>query len=322
MAKESTQQAQIYDFESLKRSVHPRYVSKLQREMAQLLSKTQLGGQSTPKLSEEELVDAKTSKDVSLNTEPQETAVPDALTQGEYMFPEVDLYFYRSLSTQEILAELQDEFGTYGAAPRERFCALNLILNERRVAPSLRSIPHRITRHKGLPDDQKLESNDRQVIDAHWLHQHHRTASSPKDMKVKRLMSGSNFDFSLASEIVRVYGTAARKASLFKLPPVIQAELLTIRTKEVTDRWKEIQAKVDAVEILLLGKAREPKSRLDSNNIPERVDEYLCLALGKRSPKAAANWWSLLHGIAETDALVDKLRKRRDWFEASGYTFS
>ncbi len=155
----------------------------------------------------------------------EEAATVETSPSSVYRFPDQEDDYVEQLAKARDMAdeELLDAFaalsdaarsGSSYASLRPRWCALATVLNERQVLPPVLraklSVP---VKRKHETKDQTNASNDRQVLDLHWLHC---TGFQPCDPRWEKILSG-DFDFPGASEFVRTMGSGANKAKTLGL---------------------------------------------------------------------------------------------------------
>lgn len=222
---------------------------------------------------------------------------------------------FRSVSPTAILAKLSKYEFPYTELGREKFCILCLALIERGVAPGLLDLPRRWNDPKDLTDEQKTESNDRQVLDIYWLFRQRRASLIPKGTDFRSLFEGETFDFEWASEIVSKKGLARYKADRLTLHRGLELELMVLRTPETWKFLQEHRRRRDRMGKLLSARASKPRSKIDRADIPKYLNEFKCLDLANGSPKRAAELWSMMTGDPFTPQLTERLRNRRRWLE-------
>ena len=124
---------------------------------------------------------------------------------------------------------------------RPFFCAAGMELNERGyIAPRFR--PDRIPPPKGehwSSDDTDL-SNDRQVLDLHWLFCQKRPTNI-ENLALRELFEATEFNFDLASQIITTMGTAETKVDALGIDIPTQWELASIQTKTIRSKWGDIR---------------------------------------------------------------------------------
>lgn len=206
---------------------------------------------------------------------------------------------------------------------RSAYCAMNLVLNARgETAPIFR--PRReVKSKKGLSPDEQLLSCDRQVLDLHYLHCQYHERVRPSDAEFRPLFANDEFDFELASEFAARKWTPDVKArNSLRLPKSVQQELVALRERSQGDRLRTVMRASEQIEVRLHDLSDSPRSRLLETDIPARVEEFICLKLGKGSPKNAMRF-AQLRGqdvpVTINDARNghERFRKRKEWFESA-----
>ena len=158
----------------------------------------------------------------------------DAEAEVKYSFCHISPNFLRARSNLEKLNEstllgmlriASDQHFNFDAylklgTRREVRAIAHIILNERGIAPEFRDAKSGVTHRAKYFPDEAQESNDRQVIDLHWLYLHHRDVIRP-DASIKGLFQGSKFDFDAASSFVAASGGVPKKIKRFGIPTKI-----------------------------------------------------------------------------------------------------
>lgn len=176
---------------------------------------------------------------------------------------------------------------------REIRVTAHILLNERGVAPEFRDAKSGVTHRAKYSPEEAQESNDRQVIDLHWLYLNHRDAIKPKPI-IKGLFKEGKFDFDDASSFVSAGGRVSTKINNLGIPTRVQKLLLTLRDEEVYKRQKFIRAKTDKVGGILNDRINEPSSRLPEKDLEPMCAAFRCLLMADGSPTDAAVYWQLL----------------------------
>jgi hypothetical protein len=167
---------------------------------------------------------------------------------------------------------------------------IHIILNERGIAPEFRDAKSGVThRAKEFPDEAE-ESNDRQVIDLHWLYLHHRNEISPSDWNMSFLKK-VEFDFNWASEFVSKARFTNEKIKRLGIPIKIQKLLLALREQDVLTIQKKVRSKTADVREVLINKINEPRSRLPKEKLEVLCATFRCLLLADGSPSDAIEYW-------------------------------
>lgn len=222
-----------------------------------------------------------------------------------------------SVSPVAILAKLNEYDLPYTELGREKFCMLCLALIEHGIAPGLLDLRRSSNDPKNMSDDEKDESNDRQVLDLYWLFRQRRASLIPKGADFQALFEGETFDFELASEIVSKKGLARYKADKLTLHRGLELELMVLRTPETWKFLSEHRRRRDRLEKLVSARASMPGSKIDRADIPKYLMEFKCLDWAEGSPVRSAELWSMMTGEPITTQLKERLRNRRRWIEGS-----
>lgn len=163
------------------------------------------------------------------------------------------------------------------------WCLINLRLNELgRDAPGFR--PNRGVRlsESGYSGEDTILTNDRQMIDLHWLWQSGAPVS-PKP-KHRALFDSELFPWWLAARFVAFVGGIHRKLEDLRLHEDDQLCLMALRSDAVKKRQQDLMQRRDALEALLTRRAACHGSRLDPATIPEWGKDYIALRVGNGSP--------------------------------------
>jgi hypothetical protein len=167
---------------------------------------------------------------------------------------------------------------------------IHIILNERGIAPEFRDAKSGVThKAKNFPEEAE-ESNDRQIIDLHWLFLHHRNQISPTDWN-KPMFNRECFDFDEASRFVSNARYVNLKIKRLGIPIKIQKLLLALREQDVLTIQKKVRSKTADVREMLINKINEPKSRLPKDKLDAICAASRCLLLANDSPSDAVEYW-------------------------------
>lgn len=167
---------------------------------------------------------------------------------------------------------------------------IHIILNERGIAPEFRDAKSGVTHRANNFPDEAQESNDRQVIDLHWLYLHHRNEISPSDWNIL-FFKKDEFDFDWASEFVSKARFTNEKIKRLGIPKKLQKLLLSLREQEILSIQKNVRSKTADVREVLINKINEPKSRLPKENLEVLCATFRCLLLADGSPSDAIEYW-------------------------------
>ena len=195
---------------------------------------------------------------------------------------------------------------------RNEICAINLVLNERhQLAPQFRSMckPPRVSEKKYNESDSIL-SNDRQIIDIHWLWLAHQKRSHIEPPEYKGLLSGKDFDWELAERFVKRVGKTELKAGLLGLTELEELMLFSLQSKASKDRLSTIsKAKSEAV-IKIRTAASSPKSKFPTDKLENTYKIYSALKIARGSPSQAAEVYNL---ITTEDIDQKKVSRIKTW---------
>ncbi|MBT3045010.1 MAG: hypothetical protein KME67_19300 [Candidatus Thiodiazotropha sp. (ex Codakia orbicularis)] len=203
---------------------------------------------------------------------------------------------------------------------RDNYCALNIVLNERRAIAPIFRLFRKPNRNKGLSNDEVLLARDRQVIDLHYLFVNHRDSVNPNDEQYRPLFESDEFNSELASEFASLKWKSGTKAQRsLKLKSSIQEELWILREKKIADRHRGVIRSIEKMKYQIHELSDKPASRLRHEEIPNRVEEFTCLKYGRGSVAVAARFYMLRgNGIGYCDhewsALRKRLQMRKNWF--------
>jgi hypothetical protein len=203
---------------------------------------------------------------------------------------------------------------------RDRFCAVNLVLNEKNlIAPAFRPF-RRLLNNKGLSHEDSLLGCDRQVIDLHYLFCNHHGRPKPSDNEYKSLFISDEFDYKLASSFASKNWSANHKAGkTLRLTTGLQKELAVLKEKSVYDGVVAVLRKVEKIEVSLYELLDSPDSRFLKDNISDRIEELTCIALGKGSITDTIKFYKLRGGEVPVDdksyrRLYRRFQVRKKWF--------
>ena len=168
--------------------------------------------------------------------------------------------------------------------------ALSMTLNERGIAPEFRDAKSGVTNKVSKSIEEKEESNDRQIIDLHWIYLHHIDEISPTDWN-EPYFSKSEFDFEWALEFVTIARPTNTKIKRLGIPIKIQKLLLSLRGQDVLAQQKRARAIIADIRELIVNKLSEPKSRLPKDKLDAICAAIRCLELANGSPTDAVDYW-------------------------------
>jgi hypothetical protein len=215
----------------------------------------------------------------------------------------------RLLETLHTLSYGKRDRGTGARAAyveiRSGVCAISILLNEAGwPAPRFRGM--RRVPPRNISADDKLLSNDRQVIDLHWLwclrHQ-------PPRKPFKQLLSAPEFDYEFASTIVATPRKAEEKAAALGLSDRQEALLGALQRAATRSRWARIEDAANQLERLLRDKAASGASKLTEAGIKRRINAFYALKIEHGEPSSATVTYRLISGDAMSVPAMKKLKK-------------
>ena len=168
--------------------------------------------------------------------------------------------------------------------------ACSIILNERGIAPEFRDAKSGVTHRAFNSFEEAQESNDRQIIDLHWIYIHHLDAISPTDWNDSYLKK-YEFDFQWATEFVSNARPMHIKIKRLGIPIKIQKLLLTMRGQDVLIKQKNTRVTNSDIRELLFNKISEHKTKLTRDQLEVTCAAIRCLSLAEGSPTIAAEYW-------------------------------
>lgn len=209
------------------------------------------------------------------DNEPGKSASTAKTPNPAYSFPDgarqpacAELDDARLIERLETLMERyeQDKLRSYSTI-RNEFCALSLEINRRiLMAPRFRQQPKYPKLKSNQRPSDDLASNDRQVIDLHWLRCRDFQADELR-APYKRLFSGTEFDFDLASEFASKLGSPALKADeILVLSRHEQLELAVIQSDAIRREYARLVNGVSDSGGKAIGVSRK--------KIYQRIKEY------------------------------------------------
>jgi hypothetical protein len=142
-------------------------------------------------------------------------------------------------------------------------------------------------------DETSILSNDRQVIDLHWL------ACSgvvlrPME-KWQKLFSADGLQFDAASEFVATVGEPANKIRELRIHDAEMRQLSVIQPKEMRDRWRDVRLRADEEDARFREWLEKNKNRTKVTQ-DELVNDFLVLGLVGESYTEAAKLATLVTG--------------------------
>jgi hypothetical protein len=214
----------------------------------------------------------------------------------------------------DLLGKLSFGRSSKGAGPklayeqiRYALCAISILLNERGwPAPRFRPI-RKPSKGTALPADEKILSNDRQVIDLHWLRCNEKISPKPAH---RALFEGESFDFARASRFVEKVGTPRVKTEDLILTERQQLLLGVLQTDPTRDRWRTIEAALQRAEAALRDYAERGPARLTDHQIPAWLNAFKALAAARGDIASAMKVYKAITGQSISRTLME--RRLRD----------
>ncbi len=191
--------------------------------------------------------------------------------------------------------------------------AISMILNERQVCPPRFRPKRKVGRmSKGIKWDgeSSMLSNDRQVLDLHWL------ACSGSDIrpsgKWAGLFSACGLHFDLASEFVATVGDTTTKIGVLGLHQGEMRQLAVLQPTEMQKRWADLEASAESLARPRLREWMEKQKGRAKTSVEELLLHYLVLGVVKDSPTDAARLASLVTG---SKVSAKTMERRFDLFQ-------
>jgi len=240
-------------------------------------------------------------------------------SQSPYTFPLSDADIeagYKAMATSDLMAEL--ERLSYGRCPdsgqprpyqdvRPGVCAISLELNLRGgCCPGSRPM-RKVVRPTHLSDEEKLLSNDRQVIDLHWLWRNQRVKAGIHSQRLQ----AAQFPFDWAADFVSRRGSGAQKAKALALAETDQLLLAVIQTRAVAERRRAIQNAIEATWQAIANIASSPASRLSSEAVAQLQSIHIALRIARGSPALACE---VLLAMTGEVVAPSAMSAKKSWF--------
>lgn len=203
-----------------------------------------------------------------------------------------------------------DHAGSAYKTIRPEYIAVGMILNERRVYPPrfrpVRRMPRRSIAMM-WSEDESLLSNDRQVLDLHWL------ACTGKNIRTckkwESLFSSGQLNFDVAARFVTTVGSAENKLKELRLIDEEMWELAVLQTKTMRQRWAELEKRLKESGVAAIRQWLAKQKNRTSANLEELELQFLVLGLTGKRYSAAAELASLV--LLEDNQVSPKLMQRR-----------
>lgn len=257
------------------------------------------------------------------------TEAAECSTSAGYLFPGDDpvvldkiktLEAIPTLRLVEILEKLSKNLSIkdgkrkpYGEI-RPFVCAISLVLNGRRHYPprfrplrSLKKAPRGTVRNP----DESLLSNDRQVIDIHWLWS---TKQGRPKSKWRDLLKAESFNFRRASEFVVVVGARENKVKELKLTEWEMFQLTTIQTEVVRNRCRHVMDRAEEVEPDLEEWITDEQARI-RHTVDELTAQFIAVNLADGDHHRAVALYTLM---TQEEISAKTMQRRREKFTKMG----
>lgn len=196
---------------------------------------------------------------------------------------------------------------------RKQVCALSLALNEQGViAPRFRDMRKPYTRKgKVCTEEGRDISNDRQIIDLHWLHCRWRECGGPPPpikKKWRLMFAGEELDFWLAEAFVTTVGRTDRKVGDLCLSPTEQWQLSTLQSEAIRRHAARIEQEIGRLFGALRDQAR------NNRQLGQHVEDWAkCWVAGQiagGSPSESCRFYGFMTGEKISRQLMNKRLKK------------
>lgn len=207
--------------------------------------------------------------------------------------------YYKSIM-QKLCFDMRDTSGNYLPYPeiRERFVACSIMLNILgEIAPRFRPIrtPKQQKKGEPYPENEKILSNDLQVIDLEWIHRHGLYASDT--LNFKGLFNRDKaFDIEKATEFTNKVGLKQTKAESIALSPIEQFQLAALQSKDVISRWGRIKNKCLKNQIKVKEFFTKPGTKYKDETKKFAVEIYKAILIADGLPTVAHKIFCLMTG--------------------------
>lgn len=200
----------------------------------------------------------------------------------------------------------------YGAI-RDKVLAINIALNLQGViAPAHRQMrrPPRITKKAVYSKDEETLSNDRQVIDLHWIWVH-KLPVSPV-VGYTHLFEDANFNWDLAAQFARMAGRVSRKTKLLSLTEFHELQLCVLKSQNTVNRLQTIKKRIDKTMVDIKTGLCKPNSRAKPDVISQSDNLYLAMLLARGNPQNSVLAFRHITGITFG---VNRMRRLIETFD-------
>lgn len=253
----------------------------------------------------------------------QEEADARNRAQEEYLLP----YSFPKFDTDEAISNAIDKYREYlsdktasginlrkNKPPYREFrkgsCAINIKMNANgKKAPAFRRgrKPKPLFREGSVYEDRDL-SNDRQILDLHWLYLNRRDEIYTEDSEVELLFAQETFDFDLASRLVKELGRSKTKVRVLGLREEIQMELSTM----VSSKIREYRSQVLRDERRhVLDVLRNKSKKLTKAQVEIWADTYVAIRLARGSLESAKKLYALIRSEDPAGLRDNKISNKR-----------
>lgn len=215
---------------------------------------------------------------------------------------------------------------------RDAVCAISRELNSRQyVAPRFREMrrpPPSPPSAKLIEEDMSNLSNDRQVIDLHWLFCQG-IKPNTDNTRYNKLFNVTEFDFQLASELAATTGSVYTiKTTILNLTDFDMWQLSTIQSKAMMGRYSEIKKgrKDSSGKVIrrgeteirkMLRNAAVNQPQLTPEVIDDFVDLWICQKMVGDSPAVIGKMFALATGKKRDRSTISrKLKNLNEWIKS------
>jgi len=180
---------------------------------------------------------------------------------------------------------------------RSKVCLLNALLNIKgEIAPAYRDMRGAPMRSKvAYSHDNHLISNDRQVLDLHWVHcRGWNTEMIPGHQQMQD--KSQPFKWSLASKFVNVAGSTTRKADFLRLTELEEMQLCSMVSQKTRTRRKTIQRKWEHHIRDVKTSIAAPGSKYSDEMKDSMPEIYRAILIGRGNGSSACEAYAFMTG--------------------------
>lgn len=188
-------------------------------------------------------------------------------------------------------------------------CAISLILNSRHHCPprfrplrTLKKAPKGTSRSA----EESTLSNDRQVIDLHWLWS---TKQGKPKKRWQDILSSNNFDFRRASEFVATVGKFQNKVEELRLRAWEMFQLAAIQTESVRNACRHVLARAEDVERDLDEWVADRTARI-KDTVADLKAQFTAVSFAQGDHHGAAHLYTLMTQKAITPKTMQRRREK------------